>query len=155
MSIFDFESKIDGIPISEYMALEKEKEEKEKKEKEKDPPVNNNSGATKYCRECGGEIKEKAVICIHCGCATGYKEKEVKEEREYNKWIAIGLCLFFGLIGVHRFYVDEYKSCLLMLVAFVFGWWLMLPFFVVLLVALYDLINMCVNDELAGKKLIK
>lgn len=22
-----------------------------------------------YCRECGKEIDDKAVVCIHCGCA--------------------------------------------------------------------------------------
>lgn len=22
-----------------------------------------------YCRECGKEINDKAVVCIHCGCA--------------------------------------------------------------------------------------
>ncbi len=26
-----------------------------------------------YCRFCGQEIKDDAVVCPHCGCATGNK----------------------------------------------------------------------------------
>lgn len=25
----------------------------------------------KYCNHCGKEIDEKAVVCVHCGCAVG------------------------------------------------------------------------------------
>ena len=30
-----------------------------------------------FCRHCGKEIDDQAVICIHCGCETdnGYKQK--------------------------------------------------------------------------------
>ena len=34
----------------------------------------------KYCRECGKEINENAVICIHCGC-------QVKEVKNVNTGI--------------------------------------------------------------------
>lgn len=25
----------------------------------------------KYCRNCGAQIVDEAVVCVHCGCATG------------------------------------------------------------------------------------
>ncbi|MBO7394077.1 MAG: zinc-ribbon domain-containing protein, partial [Abditibacteriota bacterium] len=27
----------------------------------------------KYCRQCGKELLDEAVICPHCGCATGHR----------------------------------------------------------------------------------
>lgn len=27
-----------------------------------------------FCRKCGKEIESEAVICIHCGCSTGYND---------------------------------------------------------------------------------
>jgi len=29
-----------------------------------------------YCRECGNEIKDNAVICVHCGVRTGVGEPD-------------------------------------------------------------------------------
>lgn len=25
-----------------------------------------------YCGNCGKQIDDKAVVCVHCGCETGY-----------------------------------------------------------------------------------
>lgn len=34
-----------------------------------------------YCRNCGKECDDKAVICIHCGCLTGNNDgKKIFEE---------------------------------------------------------------------------
>ena len=86
------------------------------------------AGESKFCKHCGQNIKEAAVICPHCGC-------QVEDIREYqaeaapqivinntnsnvnsnvmnagpglrmrNKWVAFCLCLFLGFIGAHKFY---------------------------------------------------
>ena len=57
-----------------------------------------------FCKECGGEIKDNAVICIHCGIATlsNYSSDEQKE------WLVTLLLSFFlGYLGIHRFYTGH------------------------------------------------
>ena len=33
-----------------------------------------------FCKNCGKEIDDKAVICIYCGCATGNDTVNVNSE---------------------------------------------------------------------------
>lgn len=35
-----------------------------------------------FCSKCGKEIDNEAVVCIHCGCATGNFEKNSKEREQ-------------------------------------------------------------------------
>ncbi len=83
---------------------------------------------TKFCKHCGQQIPQDAVLCTHCG-------RQVEElaggqasqpqvvinnsnsnsnvnafiapgalKKEKNKWVALLLCLFLGFIGAHKFY---------------------------------------------------
>ncbi len=62
-----------------------------------------------FCTNCGKEVAEQAVACPGCGLpmnesgATGAKS-------EKSKLVALLLCLFFGVLGVHRFYVGKVGS---------------------------------------------
>lgn len=51
------------------------------------------------CPECGKEISNAAFSCPNCGYI-------IPRERrgEYNKYVALFLCIFFGWCGAHRFY---------------------------------------------------
>lgn len=35
-----------------------------------------------FCSKCGREIDDEAVVCVHCGCATGNFEKNNKEKEQ-------------------------------------------------------------------------
>lgn len=83
---------------------------------------------TKFCKYCGTKIPEDAVICTACGrqveeLKTNYNASQqpiiinnlntntnvntnnnMGANRPYNKWVAVLLCFFFGVIGVHKFY---------------------------------------------------
>ena len=87
-----------------------------------------NTTKTKFCKHCGGQIPEAAVVCTLCGCQV----EEIKNPtqpnviinntnantntnnnaniasafgvRAKNKWIAFFLCLFLGYFGAHKFY---------------------------------------------------
>lgn len=46
---------------------------------------------TKFCKHCGSKIPADSVLCTACG-------------RQKNKWVALLLCLFLGVVGGHKFY---------------------------------------------------
>lgn len=73
----------------------------------------------KYCSKCGKELHEEAVICTGCGCST---EKFKGANNSFNanaspksRLVAILLCFFLGVLGVHRFYVGKVGTGLLWL----------------------------------------
>lgn len=83
-------------------------------------------GRTKFCKYCGQKIAEAAVFCVHCGCQVeelkynapspvviNNSNSNINTNTSYavhhpvrmkNKWLAFILCLFFGYLGVHKFY---------------------------------------------------
>lgn len=98
------------------------------------------TGATKYCKFCGKKIPEQAVICSHCGGQVENMEQQSQptpavenstgtNEVRYsvytrstrNKWVALFLCFFFGIFGVHKFYEGKIGWGLLYLFTFGLG----------------------------------
>ena len=67
------------------------------------------------CKNCGKEVDNKALICIHCGCATG----GVGVNKEWL--ITLLCCLFLGVFGVHRFLNGYKTSAIIMVVLTVTG----------------------------------
>lgn len=54
-----------------------------------------------YCRKCGEEIDDKAVICPKCGCYTDKEEKKVDSENGESKTgMGVIMAIFLGLIGL-------------------------------------------------------
>lgn len=98
---------------------------------------------SKFCTHCGSRIDAQAVICPQCGCqakdattttptATAMPNIVINNSnanvqtmaaafgrRQKNKWVALLLCFFFGIIGGHKFY--EEKVGLGVLYLFTFG----------------------------------
>lgn len=110
-------------------------------------PNNTEPVNTKFCKHCGQKINISAVICPLCGCQV----EELKQAgpaaqpnivinnantntntntnynyapglRPKNKWVAILLCLFLGIFGIHKFYEGKIGMGILYLfTAGVFG----------------------------------
>lgn len=54
-----------------------------------------------FCRKCGAEINDEAVVCIKCGCSVEEKKPERPTEVDEPKTsIGVVLGLFLGLIGL-------------------------------------------------------
>lgn len=105
---------------------------------------------TKFCKNCGGKIAEKAVICPLCGCQVEEMQGNNQQPqivinnantntntntnqniigatggRMKNKWMAFLLCFFLGYFGAHKFYEGKAGSGVLYLMTFGlfgFGW---------------------------------
>jgi TM2 domain-containing membrane protein YozV len=71
----------------------------------------------KYCFSCGAIIDSKAQHCPSCGV---FQPDTAFQNRSFNaRWLsALLLCLFFGVFGVHRFYLNRVGSGILMLITF-------------------------------------
>lgn len=50
-----------------------------------------------YCKNCGQEIRNEAVICVHCGCSV--EKKEPLTEDKISAAIVI-LSLIIPLVGI-------------------------------------------------------
>ena len=84
-----------------------------------------------YCRNCGNEVSEKAVVCVSCGTPPNAGNKfcnNCKRETDPNAVICVGcgvpltnqvngegkdwlttllFCFFLGGLGIHRFYTGH------------------------------------------------
>ncbi len=67
---------------------------------------------TKFCHACGNVIDAQAFVCPPCGVLQAAPPGMESEKRLLP---ALLLCFFFGVFGVHRFYVGKKGTGLLQL----------------------------------------
>lgn len=54
-----------------------------------------------FCQKCGKEIMDEAVICPHCGCATGVRPKTEVSKKPYKlSFGLVMLCTFLPVVGI-------------------------------------------------------
>ncbi len=59
-----------------------------------------------FCKKCGAEVHEEAVVCVKCGCSTA-QNAQVQGDKALGKdWLtAVLLSAFLGTFGADRFYM--------------------------------------------------
>lgn len=120
-------------------------------------PINASEQKMKFCKHCGGKIPEDAVICTLCGRQVEEMNKGAAAQpqiiinndnintntnvnnnggrggREKNKWVALILCFFLGVIGAHKFYEGKIGMGILYLFTLgLFGIGVLIDFIVLL-----------------------
>jgi ribosomal protein L37AE/L43A len=94
------------------------------------PIIQENSG--KKCPVCGEESPEDIFYCLSCG----YQFPDPPRSPQYedfnavakkvqrmtgtwrNKWVSLVLCIFFGWLGIHRFYEKKLFTGIIYLCTF-------------------------------------
>jgi hypothetical protein len=66
-----------------------------------------------YCSSCGAIISNRAIACPKCGAPTGARPGGASPK---SRLVALLLCFFFGIFGIHRFYVGKIGTGVLELV---------------------------------------
>ena len=92
-----------------------------------------------FCSNCGKEIADKAVICVHCGVPTNNSVTERNSTSDKNWCVAFLLVFFFGLLGAHRFYTGHIGSAVAQLILtltffgiLISGIWVFIDFIIIL-----------------------
>lgn len=70
-----------------------------------------------FCKNCGKEIADNAVICVNCGVAT----QNAPVTSSKNKIVAALLAFFLGGLGIHNFYLGYKKKAIIQLVLSLVG----------------------------------
>ncbi|WP_295209241.1 zinc ribbon domain-containing protein [Ruminococcus sp.] len=77
-----------------------------------------------FCRKCGKEINDDAVICVHCGCATEKAAQQNNQNPNYDPdsnadFVEILLSVLIPIAGIIMYFVKKdtrpkaAKTCLL------------------------------------------
>lgn len=74
-----------------------------------------------FCQKCGKELPDEAKFCQYCGWQN--QGTPLKKREQKSQFIAIVLCLFTGLIGIHDFYLGRNgQGVLKLIIAILLGW---------------------------------
>lgn len=70
----------------------------------------------KYCYNCGNTINENCQFCLHCGISLINNA----DENNKSKVLAGILGIFFGFIGIHRFYLGYIEIGIVQVILYIF-----------------------------------
>ena len=83
-----------------------------------------------FCKKCGKEINDEAVVCIGCG----YAVNESGILKNNRGLITVLLCWFLGVFGAHRFYTGHTTIAIVQLLTFGgCGIWMLIDLIMILL----------------------
>lgn len=106
------------------------------------PTGNIQQSNTKFCKHCGESIDKECVVCPKCGKQVeDFKSNNDKNivinnsananakattivvgGKPKNKWVSLILCIFLGLLGIHKFYEGKIGMGIIYLLTFgIFG----------------------------------
>lgn len=77
----------------------------------------NKQSDEQFCSSCGKPIKIKAELCPYCGV----RQNQNSNEKSVKSWgTSLLLCIFLGMLGIHRFYAGKIISAIVILITTLF-----------------------------------
>lgn len=69
-----------------------------------------------FCKQCGAEVLDTAVVCVKCGSATGKSLVEIGAVSQKSRIAYVLLAIFLGGWGIHNFYAGYTTRAVIQLV---------------------------------------
>ena len=95
-----------------------------------------------YCKHCGKEILDQAVICTHCGKATDnhapHRTTSGQANGAKNRLVYVLLAVLLGHIGIHNFFAGYNGRGIAQLLITIFTGIFVFPIFAVWVWALVE-----------------
>ncbi len=108
-----------------------------------------------FCKHCGSQIADQAVICVKCGVPSSPLGDLGKSDKSRVAYILLGL--FLGGLGIHNFYAGRTSPAVIQLLGTLISLatlWLILPIFILMGIGIWVLVDICtVTTDSQGKKL--
>lgn len=87
----------------------------------------------KFCPHCKEETNPNAVICMKCGGSLAKQENQAPAGEGKDWLITLILCIFLGPLGIHRFYSGSTGIGVIQLLTFGgCGIWALIDFITIL-----------------------
>ena len=102
-----------------------------------------------FCNKCGKEIADSSAFCQFCGNQVNapVTNQVIAEKEPKSQFIAILLCLFLGMIGIHDFYMDRYNAGICKILILLLLGWLGIGFFIVGIWVLLDILIIAFKND--------
>jgi TM2 domain-containing membrane protein YozV len=101
-----------------------------------------------FCKHCGAEIADQAVICVKCGVPNSPDGGLEKSSKTRVAYVLLGV--FLGGLGVHNFYAGRTGIAIAQLLISIFTGWLIFPLLAVGIWVLIELFT--VTKDGKGKR---
>lgn len=92
-----------------------------------------------YCKQCGKQIPDDAIVCVYCGVAVTPASVPDPEVKSRIAYILLGV--FLGCLGVHNFYAGYTGKAVAQLLISVLLCWTFLAPLVVFIWCIVDICN--------------
>ena len=99
-----------------------------------------------FCRKCGEELANEAVVCVHCGVPTS----NANSGQSRIAFILLGV--FLGQFGIHNFYAGYNGKAIAQLLITIFLGWLILPYIAVFIWMIIEVAT--IDVDASGKKFV-
>lgn len=94
-----------------------------------------------YCHNCGKELAPGAAVCLACGVAAAPQA----QKSDKNKLVAALLAFFLGGLGIHNFYLGYKGKAIAQLLLSLIGWIIVIGPLVAGIWALIDFVMILVD----------
>ena len=109
-----------------------------------------------FCKQCGAEVQDTAVVCVKCGSATGKPMVEPGAVSQKSRAAYVLLAIFLGGWGIHNFYGGYTTRAVIQLVVWVVSFLLsfvFIGFFGFLALWIWAIIEACtVTVDSSGQR---